>query len=207
MDGYAARGRACAGPIGPELRAAGKSRPSIQSKPRRGCPGTFRRALGFLFLTAVFATGNGCSVGLALIGTKDPDVSAICIGATRDAVEQQLGAPKHTTTEENGSRVDTYRYETGNEPSGRRALIHLIGDVATLGIWEVHGAMAELTVGNRHEIVITYDAQDRVAVIEPIADAAQCDDNCECGEQGCDGRCQAPAEQSGDSDRPVGPDG
>lgn len=123
---------------------------------------------------------QGCSVGLALVGEKDPDLSVVCEGAERRAVEEQLGRPVRRDSTATGACVDTYRYLTGNEPSPRRALLHVAANVLMLGMWEVYGASHELTVGEDHLVVVTYDENDRVRSIdEVIADL------CMHGQPGC----------------------
>lgn len=104
---------------------------------------------------------QGCSVGMALSGKKQPELGAIRVGATRGEIELQLGAPVEIL-EENGKRVDIYEYEIGDEPSAGRAIGHGVMDVLTLGIWEVAGTPIEGSQGDKKRLLIEYDDKDVV---------------------------------------------
>jgi outer membrane protein assembly factor BamE (lipoprotein component of BamABCDE complex) len=106
-----------------------------------------------------------CSVGMALSGKKEPNLGAIAVGSTRGEVEMHLGSPTASTTLEDGTRVDIYEYELGNEPSAGRAVGHGIMDVLTLGIWEVVGTPIEAVQGEKKQITITYDKNNCVKSI------------------------------------------
>ena len=67
---------------------------------------------------------SGCSVGMALSGSENPDLGQIRVGATRGEVELQMGSPVKSNIEESGRRTDVYAYEIGNEPSTGRATSH-----------------------------------------------------------------------------------
>ena len=73
-----------------------------------------------LALVVLMAMLSGCSAYMAASGTRDPDLGAIRVGATRGEVELQLGPPVEITESE-GQRVDLYAYEIGNNPSAGRA--------------------------------------------------------------------------------------
>ena len=113
---------------------------------------------------ALFVLGTipGCSVGMALSGDENPDLSAIKVGATRGEVELHLGPPIETKTGRNGMRIDTYEYEIGDEPSAGRAVAHGVADVVTLGLWELVGTPIEAVQGETYRTTITYDSKDRV---------------------------------------------
>lgn len=108
----------------------------------------------------------GCSVGMALSGSSNPDIGSIRIGSTRGEVEMQLGSPVRTHAAEGSTRTDIYQYEIGNEPSPGRAVAHGVMDVLTLGIWEIAGTPIEAFQGEKYEATVTYDEQDRVANIK-----------------------------------------
>lgn len=109
---------------------------------------------------------TGCSVGMALSGKKDPNLSVVKKGASRSEVELQLGAPKKTATGPNGESVAHYEYETGNEPSPGRAVAHGAMDVLTFGLWEVVGTPVEVINGNKHKLVVTYNQEDTVTRVQ-----------------------------------------
>ena len=123
----------------------------------------------FVFVGLLLVGGvpllQGCSVGMALSGSENPDLGAVRVGATRGAVELQLGSPIKTTTAEGGRRVDVYAYEIGNEPSAGRAVAHGAMDVVTFGLGEVVGTPIEGVQGETYHAAITYDRDDRVVDI------------------------------------------
>ncbi|MDJ0945702.1 MAG: hypothetical protein QNJ30_19715 [Kiloniellales bacterium] len=118
-------------------------------------------ALALLVLGAT----PGCSVGMALSGDENPDLSVIRVGATRGEVELHLGAPIKTEAGRNGERIDTYEYEIGDEPSAGRAVAHGVADVLTLGLWELVGTPIEAVQGETYITKITYDSRDKVRQI------------------------------------------
>ena len=118
--------------------------------------------LRFLAAPLTVAILSGCSVGMALSGSENPDLSVVREGATRWEVESQLGSPIQTSHLGNGRRLDTYRYEIGNEPSAGRAIGHGVMDVLTLGSWEVVGTPIEGVQGEKFNLYVTYRNDDRV---------------------------------------------
>lgn len=126
-----------------------------------------RRSLAFVLTWLMGASLlTGCSVGMALSGDENPELSVIKVGATRGEVELQLGEPIETQTVEGGGRIDTYEYEIGNEPSAGRAVAHGVADVLTLGIWELVGTPIEAVQGTTYHAKITYDEDDKVTHID-----------------------------------------
>ncbi len=105
---------------------------------------------------------SACSVGMALNGKKDPDLSVIKKGADRSEVELQLGSPIKTLVKDDGTATAIYEYEVGNEPSAGRAVAHGAMDFITLGLWEVIGTPVELANGKKYQISINYDKHERV---------------------------------------------
>ena len=107
---------------------------------------------------------EGCSVGMAMSGKKQPELGAVRVGASRGEIELQLGSPVEIR-EVNGKRVDIYEYEIGNEPSAGRAIGHGVMDVLTFGIWEVVGSPIEGFQGDKKRLMITYNDDDTVASV------------------------------------------
>ncbi len=108
---------------------------------------------------------GGCSVGMALSGKKDPDLSVIKRGEHREVIELQLGPPREVAF----SGEDTlavYEYEIGNEPSSGRAAFHGVMDVLTFCAWEVIGTPVEAVDGTMYKITITYDKNNCVKSIK-----------------------------------------
>ena len=120
-----------------------------------------------LSVSALLVAGvlSGCSVGMALSGEENPDLSVVKLGASRGEVELQLGSPISTESAADGHRIDTYEYEIGNEPSPGRAVAHGVADVLTLGLWEIIGTPIEAVQGETYFTEITYDADDKVTNI------------------------------------------
>jgi hypothetical protein len=113
---------------------------------------------------AAGATGllSGCSVGMALSGSENPNLGAVRTGASRGEIELHLGSPIKSTLLEAGQRADVYAYEIGNEPSAGRAAGHAAMDVLTLGIWEIVGTPIEGVQGEKYHATIVYDENDKV---------------------------------------------
>lgn len=111
----------------------------------------------------------GCSVGMALSGEKEPNLSAIGLGSTRGEVELQLGSPVESVTNPDGTRVDLYEYQPGNEPSAGRAIGHGILDVLTIGLWEIAGTPMEAAQARKKRLKIVYDQNDKVLSINQAA--------------------------------------
>lgn len=120
----------------------------------------------FLALALVAGSLSGCSVGMALSGDETPDLSVVKIGAVRDDVELQLGAPYKVTERQDGGREAAYRFEVGNDPDAIRAIGHGALDVASLGLWELVGTPIEASTGKEREISVTYDDLGTVKKIE-----------------------------------------
>jgi cell division septation protein DedD len=110
---------------------------------------------------------GACSVGLAMNGEEDPDLSVVKRGTTRANVESEIGKPIKTVRLANGTKADVYAYEVGNEPSIARAFGHAVADVFTLGIWEVAGTPMERGHEEKHYLTVYYDENDTVTAVEP----------------------------------------
>ena len=108
------------------------------------------------FLLILCVAFSGCSVGMALKGQKEPDLSVCRIGEDRGAVELQLGKPVNVVTLQNGDVLCEYEYQIGNEKSAGRAAGHAALDVITLGLWEVAGTPIEAAAGKKKRLTIQY---------------------------------------------------
>lgn len=127
----------------------------------RQCPFSFRVTNTTLaILSSCFL--SACSVGMALNGQKEPDLSVVKKEAHRTDIELQLGAPIKLESAPNGNTVATYIYEVGKEASTGRAVAHGVMDVLTLGIWEVVGTSVEVLKGDTLQLVITYDSKGQL---------------------------------------------
>ena len=90
---------------------------------------------------------QSCSVGMALSGNKQQDISTFYVGADRLFVHGRTGFPDSSIQDKDGKWIDTYLIISGDEPSTGRAIGHGAMDVLTLGLWEVIGTPFEAVVG------------------------------------------------------------
>ncbi len=111
---------------------------------------------------------QSCSVGMALSGNKQQDISTFYVGADRLFVHGRTGFPDSSIQDKDGKWIDTYLIISGDEPSAGRAMGHGALDVLTLGLWEVIGTPIELAVGSEdHDrFEIFYDENDKIERVE-----------------------------------------
>ena len=119
----------------------------------------FSRQIMVGFLIGIAFTG--CSVFMAMKGKHDPNMASLSIGQDRNIVIANLGQPSKTVMTGN-VRVDVFRLERGNAPSGGRALAHGALDLFTLGLWEIAGTPIEAMQGEKFTLTIEYDENDKV---------------------------------------------
>ena len=124
--------------------------------------------LAATFAAAAAGLLSGCSVGMALSGSPNPDLGAVKTGASRGEIELHLGSPISSTLLEGGHRADLYQYEIGNEPSAGRAAGHAVLDVLTLGLWEIAGTPIEGVQGEKYTATIEYDENDKVVDLKTV---------------------------------------
>ena len=118
--------------------------------------------LGKLFLGILLVVSlNGCSVFMAMHGKRDANISALQIGQDRAIVIANLGEPEKTVVTEEG-RVDVFRLQRGNAPSGGRALAHGALDLLTFGGWEIIGTPIEAMQGETFTLTVEYDKNDKI---------------------------------------------
>lgn len=106
---------------------------------------------------------SSCSVGMALHGRPDTDLSVLKTGEDRGIVRANLGSPESVTT-----NMDTFIACKGKEASTGRAIGHGIMDVLTLGLWEVIGTPVEAvsdSSGECRRIVVEYNDNNKVVNI------------------------------------------
>lgn len=119
-----------------------------------------------LSLTAVFL--SGCSVGMAVSGREEMNMSIVYPGVPRKAVISRLGEPESSVMDEDGNYIDTYVIVKGNEPSAGRAVVHGTLDVLSLGLWEIVGTPVEIIEGveTKSALTIFYDSEERILDIQ-----------------------------------------
>ncbi len=107
---------------------------------------------------------TACSAIMAASGEKNPDLSILEIGATRAAVELQIGDPVSYEQLADGY-VGVYEFEIGDEPGAGRAVGHGIMFILTLGLWELFYTPMEATRGDDKEVAVLYDRNEIVVDI------------------------------------------
>lgn len=129
-----------------------------------------------LLLLSLSIFVGGCSVGMAMSGKKEPNLAVCQIGADRGTVELQLGSPTSIATTSDGNIVAIYEYEQGNEPSAGRAAFHGTMDLLTLGGWELIGTPVEGFIGDKKQLTVEYDKNNKIAsinsTVRPVASNA-----------------------------------
>jgi hypothetical protein len=113
-----------------------------------------------------------CSVGMALHGEKQPDLSVLKVGAERAQIEAELGPPKSEVTLADGRTQSTYHYQVGNESSAGRAAVHAGMDILTLGIWELVGTPMEAMQGEKMQLVVVYDSAGKAETFDVMKRSA-----------------------------------
>ena len=113
--------------------------------------------LCYLLVIAVGLGLHGCAVGMAMSGSKDPDLTVLRMGASRGEVELQLGPALNVVSLPVGNHYCTYQYSLGNEPSAGRTVGHVFLDVVTLGLWEVVGTPIEMIAASTEEYTVTVE--------------------------------------------------
>lgn len=115
----------------------------------------FSMAIAYILTTAIML--NGCAVGMALSGKREPEMGDLREGM--DISEAHFIMRDYTpavTTTPDGLRIEEYRIELGNAPSGGRAIGHAVMDVLTWGLWEIIGTPVEAAITGTMIVRITY---------------------------------------------------
>jgi len=111
----------------------------------------------------VLAACTGCAVYLAGTGQPGTHLEALGVGTSEQQVEHELGTPSSREPLGAGKRLSTYRVELTKQLNYARSTVHLVLDLATLGIWELPGSIYELWSGHRRgDVGIVYGPDDRV---------------------------------------------
>ena len=129
---------------------------------------SWRMWLGGFGLLALVTTTSGCSVGMALSGSPNPDLAVCRVGAVKSDIEMQVGPATSVRSLPEGGEVCTYEYEIGNEPSAGRAVAHGAMDVLTLGLWELVGTPVEAMQGQKYRMTVIYDDEGTAREISTV---------------------------------------
>lgn len=113
--------------------------------------------LGFTLSSA------GCSVYMAANQPEKRDTKVFAVGTPRNVVISEVGMPVATKTQEDGCKVELYRWRQGYSGGAKavRAVGHGVMDVLTIGLWEVVGTPAEAVMdGEMATYEVTYDEDE-----------------------------------------------
>ena len=108
--------------------------------------------------------GQGCGVYMAF--TQPDPVSYEWLNpgqAQRGMVMSVLGTPVESISTEDGGRVDTYRFYEGTSTgwSAGRAMLHMMADLFTLGLWEIVATPTEFAIrGDKITTQAVFDSKD-----------------------------------------------
>jgi len=104
----------------------------------------------------VLAACTGCAVYLAHKGHPGAHLEALGVGTSEQNVEHELGTPSSSEPLGAGKRLSRYRVELTKQPNYARSTVHILLDLATLGIWELPGSIYELSSEHRKGDVELY---------------------------------------------------
>jgi hypothetical protein len=115
---------------------------------------------------------SGCMVVSALKGKPGLDTTAIKVGMSKAEVERILGSPVHDWVTSAGVVYRVYAYDAGVPPSMGDATGHVFMDGATLGVWELLGAIKEFPeCRKREQMAVSYDVNGTViGIFDHFAD-------------------------------------
>ena len=111
---------------------------------------------------------SGCSVMMAARSPEKKDLSVLSLGVPRSQVIAELGTPVHQSNDEFGER-DVFSFRQGYSVPVRvgRATVHAVGDLLTLGLWEVVSTPLESSLnGEGVQAEVRYDRQQYVRRVE-----------------------------------------
>ncbi len=124
-----------------------------------------RRSVVFGILMVLL---SGCSVGMAVAGDEQPDLSVALVGTTKAEIDTEFGAPVEIKVREDDGADCLYIFVLGDEPSYSRAVLHAGLDVFSLGLWELAGTPIEKAVEETQEywMTVVYDADATVKSVQ-----------------------------------------
>lgn len=109
---------------------------------------------------------SGCSIAMALSGHPEPNFDYIKVGATREEVEFEMGAPVSVQALSDGKQEATYKYEMGNTVNPGRAGMWSYAWLTIIGILgEPIYSFIELTQGHDEETKIIYGQDSRALAL------------------------------------------
>jgi hypothetical protein len=126
------------------------------------------RLITFAVATILICFLSGCSVGLALQETEEPNLDILEIGTSRVNIEKEFGLPFSEGLSASGDKLYLYRYLEGDRAAYGRATLYVFLDVITLCLWEIFGSNIESANGAYVDLAISYDSDERVEQIRRV---------------------------------------
>jgi hypothetical protein len=114
----------------------------------------------------------GCSVFMAANQPDRKDLSVLAAGTPRSRLLEEFGQPVSSRLQ-GDKRIDLFSFVQGyrKETKAVRALGHGVGDIATVGLWELAGTPAETVFdGKKLSFEVTYNRGDFVERVVRLSD-------------------------------------
>ena len=121
-----------------------------------------------LLVCATLLLNTGCSVYMAATQPGLKNVELLKVGTTRDLLIAEFGDPVTSGVDGDGREYDKFSFVQGYSAGAKagRAILHVVADVLTHGLWEVLGTPLEATFdGDKITYEVTYDRNERIAQI------------------------------------------
>lgn len=129
-----------------------------------------------LFISAVLSVSmmQGCSVVKATSGPENKDLSVLEKGTDRFEVIAELGQPLMTENDEEGHKVDLFKFKQGQNAAAKagKGVVYGVMAVGTLGLSEVFTSPLEGSVGGGAEmqVKVVYNDQNQVDGVNVLKD-------------------------------------
>ena len=111
-------------------------------------------------------TLQGCGVYMAFTQPDEVDLSLFeQPGMPRDLVIEKLGAPKSSTSNQDGTKTDIYEFYEGSHTGWKvgRGLFHLGADIVSLALWEIVATPMEYGIrGEKLTAKAEFDKQEHL---------------------------------------------
>jgi len=133
------------------------------------------RILSLIFpILLIMSMTQGCSVVKATSGPESKDLSVLEKGTDRYEVIAELGQPLMTENDEDGHKVDLFKFMQGQNAAAKagKGVVYGVMAVGTLGLSEVFTSPLEGSVGSGAEmqIKVVYNDQNRVDAVNVLKD-------------------------------------
>lgn len=128
----------------------------------------------FIPVLLILSTLQGCSVVKATSGPESKDLSVLEKGTDRFEVIAELGQPLITENDEDGHKVDLFKFKQGQNGAAKagKGVLYGLMAVGTFGVSEIVTSPLEGTVGSGAEmqIKVVYNDQNRVDNVNLLKD-------------------------------------